>query len=210
MAVSGTGPVEAGEGTSDRTAPAARRPSRRHGPPAPHHDRSARHRDLFARRRRAVLATAAAVAALAGGACLYATRPQPPPPPPPPHPSQAVGLDYLDAVPGPGEAFRFAVRLSVRSGPPVTVTRLDQPYDGIAMTSSPAAPFQTKAHSARKIIVTLRVTECAKAPRNLALPFLHVTLRNTRAIHDHSFILGTRYARDLSHALQVACSNESG
>jgi hypothetical protein len=117
-------------------------------------------------------------------------------------------------VPGPGgdEAgdLSFAVRLSVRSGPPVTVTRIDQPYDGISMTSSPVAPFQTKAHSARKIIVTLRVTDCAKAPRNLALPFLHVTLRNTRAIQAHSFILGTGYAQDLSRALEVACSNESG
>ncbi|MFE5398393.1 Tat pathway signal sequence domain protein [Streptomyces sp. NPDC056568] len=198
--MSGTGPVEPGEGTHDRTDPDAPRsalrwrgrPFRYHGP-----------------HRRAVLAATAAAAVLTGGGYLYATRPQPPPPPPPPHPSQVVDIDYLDAVPGPDGTFRFAVRLSVRSGPPVTVTRLDQPYDGIAMTASPAAPFRTKAHSARKIIVTLGVTECAKAPRNLALPFLLVTLRNTRAIQAHSYILGTHYARDLSDALQVACSNES-
>ncbi len=48
-----------------------------------------------------------------------------------------------------------------------------------------------------------------KSAANLALPFLHVTLRNTRAIQAHSFILGTHYAQDLSHALEVACSNES-
>ncbi|MFB7086679.1 Tat pathway signal sequence domain protein [Streptomyces sp. NPDC056296] len=198
--MSGTGPVEPGEGTHERSGPDVPRPSARHP------GRLAR---SYERHRRAVLATAAAVVTLAGGGYLYASRPQPPPPAPPPHPSQAVDLDYLDAVPAPGDDFGFAVRLSVRTGPPVTVTRLDQPYDGISMTSSPAAPFQTKAHSARKIIVTLRVTECAKAPRNLALPFLHVTLRNARAIQAHSYILGTRYAQDLSQALEVACSNES-
>ncbi len=130
-----------------------------------------------------------------------------------------VDLAYLNEVSGDGgpggrsdgrsDGFSFAVLLSVESGPPVTVTRLAQPYDGLAMTSSPAAPFQTKSHSARKIIVTLRVTECEKAPRNLGLPFLDVTLRNTRAIQAHSFILGPRYAQDLSQALQVACSNDS-
>ncbi|MFE0799154.1 Tat pathway signal sequence domain protein [Streptomyces sp. NPDC058812] len=198
--MSGTGPVEPGEGTHVWSGPDAPRPSaRRRGRPARYYDRH----------RRAVLTTAAAVVVLAGGGYLYASRPQPPSPPPPPHPAQAVDLDYLDAVPAPGDDFSFAVRLSVRSGPPVTVTRLDQPYAGISMTSSPTAPFQTKAHSARKIIVTLRVTECAKAPRNLALPFLQVTLRNTRAIQAHSFILGTHYARDLSQALEVACRNES-
>ncbi|MFE2048931.1 Tat pathway signal sequence domain protein [Streptomyces sp. NPDC059459] len=198
--MSGTGPVEPGEGTHDRTAPDAPRSALRwRGRPVRY----------YGRHRRAVLATVAAATALTGGGYLYATRPQPPPPPPHPHPSQVVDLDYQDAVPGPDGSFRFAVRLSVRSGPPVTVTRLDQPYDGITMTASPAAPFRTKAHSARKIIVTLRVTECAKAPRNLALPFLLVTLRNARAIQAHSYILGTHYARDLSDALQVACSNES-
>jgi hypothetical protein len=54
----------------------------------------------------------------------------------------------------------------------------------------------------------MHVTECGKVPRNAGLPFLDVTLRNTSAIEAHSFILGTVYARDLSHALQVACSNK--
>jgi hypothetical protein len=55
----------------------------------------------------------------------------------------------------------------------------------------------------------MRVTDCGKAPENPGLPFLDVTLRNTRAIEAHSFILGEHYARDLSDALQVACSNDS-
>ncbi|KFG76060.1 hypothetical protein [Streptomyces mutabilis] len=202
--MSGAGPVEPGEGThawDDTDTP--RPPGRPRG-------RLAR---CYDRHRRAVLGSAAAIAVLAGSGYLYAGRPRQPPPPQPPYPVQVVDLVYLDAVPGPGGAepgaFSFAVLLSVRSGRPVTVTRLAQPYDGLAMTSSPAAPFQTKSHSARKIIVTLRVTECERAPRNLGLPFLNVTLRNARAIQAHSFILGSRYARDLSEALQAACDQDS-
>ncbi|MEU0118152.1 Tat pathway signal sequence domain protein, partial [Streptomyces bobili] len=37
-----------------------------------------------------------------------------------------------------------------------------------------------------------------------------VTLRNARAIQDHSFILGSRYAQDLSQALQVAPGGLAG
>ncbi|MEU1052364.1 Tat pathway signal sequence domain protein [Streptomyces sp. NPDC005876] len=193
--MSGTGPVEAGEGTHAHAVP--RLPPR---PPG-----------RLARHRRAALATAAALAVLAGGGYLYAGRPEPPPDPPPPYPSQAVDLVYLDpvATPRSGAAggFSFAVALSVRSGPPVTVTGLGQPYAGLTVTSSPAAPFRTKPHSVRRITVTLRVTECDKAPRNPGLPFLDVTLRNTRAIQVHSFILGPRYAQHLSEALRVACGD---
>ncbi|MFC7982522.1 Tat pathway signal sequence domain protein [Streptomyces sp. NPDC057336] len=200
--MTGTGPVEPGEGTRAQDAADAPRP------PARPRGRLARR---FADRRRTVLATAAALAVLAGSGYLYASRPRQPAPPPPPYPVHVVDVAYLEAVPGAGTgAFSFAVLLSVRSGPPVTVTRLTQPYEGLTITSSPAAPFQTKSHSARKIIVTLRVTECEKAPRNLGLPFLDVTLRNTRAIQAHSYILGSRYAQDLSEALQAACGNESG
>ncbi|MFD5806157.1 Tat pathway signal sequence domain protein [Streptomyces sp. NPDC127020] len=165
------------------------------------------------RHRRTVLTIAAALLLLLGAAHLYADRIREPAADPPPYPSQTVTLAYLGAVDGPdgakGGGFSFAVRLSVRSGPPVTVTRIAQPSAGLSVTSSPAAPFQTKPHSASKIIVTLRVTECDKAPRNLGFPFLDVTLRNARAIQAHSFILGSRYARHLSQALQVACGNDS-
>ncbi|MFI1756189.1 Tat pathway signal sequence domain protein [Streptomyces sp. NPDC020571] len=199
--MSGIGPVEPGEDTRVRDAPR----------PRPRGRLALRHE----RHRRTVLASGAVLVVLAGGGYLYASRSQPRPasPAPPPYPSQAVDLVYLAPVAGsPGATaggYRFTVLLSVRSGPPVTVTRLTQPYDGLSVTSSPAAPFLTKSHSTRKIIVTLRVTECEKAPRNPGLPFLDVTLRNARAIEAHSFILGARYAQDLSQALVVACSNDS-
>ncbi|MFD5443529.1 Tat pathway signal sequence domain protein [Streptomyces tendae] len=197
--MTGIGPVEPGEDTRVRDAP----------PPRPRGRLALR----YERHRRTVLTSGAVLVALAGGGYLYANRSQPQPAPPPPYPSQAVDLVYVAPTTGsPGataDAYSFTVLLSVRSGPPVTVTRLTQPYDGLSVTSSPAAPFQTKSHSARKIIVTLRVTECEKAPRNPGLPFLDVTLRNARAIEAHSFILGARYAQDLSRALEVACGNDS-
>jgi hypothetical protein len=204
--VSGVGPVEPGEGTrawepTDVPDSGRRRPR----------GRLARFLDDHCR---AALAVLTAAALLAGGGYLYATRPHDAAPAAaePPYPSQVVDVTYLGtrAVP-PGtrpRTFAFEVLLSVESGPPVTTTRLSQPYAGLSLTSSPRAPFRTKPGSARKIVITMQVTECGEVPGNAGLPFLDVTLRNARAIQVHSFILGPRYARDLSQALQVACSND--
>ncbi|MFF3738410.1 Tat pathway signal sequence domain protein [Streptomyces sp. NPDC002566] len=208
--MSGTGPVEPGEGTRAREAEDGTSTALPARPPG----RAAR---LYARRRRAVLAAAATAALLTGAGLLYATRPegpQPPPTPPPPSPSQVVDIRYVGLRSGQPTArshsFAFEVLLSVASGPPVTTTRLSQPYAGITLTSAPRTPFRTGPGSARKIVITMRVTECGKVPKDAGLPFLDVTLRNTRAMEDHSYILGPRYARDLSHVLQVACSNDFG
>ncbi|MFD7690368.1 Tat pathway signal sequence domain protein [Streptomyces sp. NPDC059781] len=200
--MSGVGPVEPGEGTHARAVLSAPRPRR--GLVAQH----------FERHRRAVLGTLLATAVLTGGGCLYVTRPRPEPPPPPPYPSQVTAVEYLDpraagAATDP-RSFSFDVEVTVESDHPVTVTRISQPYAGLSASSSPRTPFRTKAGSPRKITITTRVTECGKVPRNAGLPFLDVTLRNTRAIQKHSFILGSRYAQDLSRALQVACSNDFG
>ncbi|MEG3626150.1 Tat pathway signal sequence domain protein [Streptomyces poriticola] len=198
--MNGVGPLEPGEGTQARDGATPLRPR-------------GRLEQHLRRHRRAAVATAATAAVLAGGGHLYATRPQPEPPAPPPYPAQAVSVEYLGPDPAgggtPADGFRFAVRLTVRSGPPVTLTRLGQPSPGLSVTSEPAAPFPTKRDSPRKITVTLRVTECGKAPRNAGLPFLDVTLRNTRAIQVHSYILGDRYAQDLSEAVRTACDNDS-
>ena len=202
----GVGPVEPGEGT--RAWEAADAPAR--GAPR-------RRPVLFhGRRRRAVLGTLAAVLLMTAGGLLWATRPQEhqQTAPQPPFPSQVVDVEYLGPLPVPPgtrpRTFALEVLLSVDSGPPVTTTRVAQPYAGIFLTSVPRAPFRTKAGSARKIVITMHVTDCGNVPADAGLPFLDVTLRNARAIQVHSFILGSRYAQDLSQALQVACSNDSG
>lgn len=199
--MSGVGPVEPGDGTHAWDVLDAPLPDRPRGRLAEFHERH----------RRAVLATLAAAVLFAGGGYLYATRPQPPAPLPPPYPSQVTDLHYLSWEPtpegAPERSFSFGVELNVLAGPPVSVTRISQPYAGLSVKSAPAAPFRTRAGSSRKIIVTMHVTQCRKVPWNAGLPFLDVTLRNTRAIEVHSFILGQRYAQQLSEALQVACSN---
>ncbi|QEU85205.1 hypothetical protein [Streptomyces viridosporus] len=198
--MSGVGPVEPGEGTRAQDASP---------PPRPRREALAR---PYGRRRGAVLATLLAAAVLAGGGHLYATRPRPAPPPAPLHPTQVTVIHYLKPqATGRGTASRsfvFDVEMIVESDLPVTVTRISQPYAGLSVISSPRTPFRTKAGSPRKITITMQVAECGKVPRNVGLPFLDVTLRNTRAIQTHSFILGPRYAQDLSRALEVACSND--
>ncbi|MBQ0849796.1 Tat pathway signal sequence domain protein [Streptomyces sp. NPDC057620] len=204
--MSGVGPVEPGEGTrawDDLEPP----PPADHGQPRGHPAAL-----YYARHRRAVLASAATAVLLAGGGYLYATRPQPPPPAVGPFPSQVVDIDYLGQEGSPANApkgsFTFAVQVTARSGPTITVVEISQPYAGLNLTSVPKPPFRTRTGFSHKIVVTMNVTECANTPRNAGLPFLDVTLRNTRAIEDHSYILGERYAHDLSDALQVACSND--
>ncbi|MDX3844043.1 Tat pathway signal sequence domain protein [Streptomyces europaeiscabiei] len=204
--MSGVGPVEPGEGTRAWAVPEADLVP----PPEPPHGRFTR---ACARHRRALLAATVAVAVLAGGCYLYATRPKPEPEPEAPYPSQAVGVSYLGPVTrsagAPRASFGFEVELSVRSGPPVTIERMTQPYAGLSLRTDPRTPVRIGTDQPRKIVITMRVTECGKAPKNAGLPFLDVTLRNTRAMEEHSFILGERYAQNLSDALQVACSNDS-
>jgi hypothetical protein len=206
VAVSGVGPVEPGEGTRAWDTPE---------PGAPHVPEPPRGRlaQLYIRHRRAVLASSTAAALIAGGGYLYASRPQEPPPTPPPYPSQVVDVTYLGTVITSGDAaprsFSFGVGLTTQSGPPVTVTRMTQPYTGLSLTSVPHFPFRTRTGFPHKVVITLHVTDCSQVPANAGLPFLDVTLRNARAIQVHSFILGDRYAHDLSKGIQDACGNGS-
>ncbi|MFC4468097.1 Tat pathway signal sequence domain protein [Streptomyces xiangluensis] len=208
--MSGVGPVEPGEGTRARDIPGPDTPPPPGTPPEPPHGRLAQ---TYTRHRRTILPIAAAVALLAGAGYLYATRPEQAPPEPPPYPSQVVGITYIGQEPAPDNAppksFSIGVELTVRSGPQVTVLGITQPYASLSLASVPRLPFRTRTGFPHKISITMQVTECARVPRNAGLPFLDVTLRNTRAIQVHSFILGERYAHDLSEAVQVACSTNS-
>lgn len=201
------GPVEPGDGTR----PLASSPPHPHGPRGPFGSRHGRLTRLYGRHRRPVLAALTAAAVLAAGVLLHLTRPRQPPPPEPPFPPQVTTITYLKPQARGSDtdnrSFTFHVEIAVESGPPVTLVRLSQPYAGLSVNSSPPTPFRTVAGSPRKIAITLRVTECGELPENVGLPFLDVTLRNTRAIRPHSFILGPRYTQDLSAALQVACGN---
>lgn len=188
--MTGIGPLEPGEDTWARE-PAEARPA-----PRPW-------------RRRTLLIPATVCAVLAAGAALWVTRPRPAPPPELPFPAQTVTVTFVAGRTTAPRRLAFDVRLAVESGPPVTVTRVSQPYAGMSAESEPRAPFRTAPGSSRVINVTMRVTECGRVPKNAALPFLEVTLRNKRAIQTQSFILGPRYTRYLSRALGEACGESA-
>ncbi|MGW7362801.1 Tat pathway signal sequence domain protein [Streptomyces sp. NPDC054841] len=194
--MSGVGPVEPGEDTY--AADTSPRPPRR-GP--------ARPLTAFAARHRRILLPALLLAAvIAAAAALHATRPRPDPGP---WPAQAVSMSYEGADPGRGArvggALRFSVRIATTSGPPVTVEKIGQPSEGLGLTATPNPPFTVTSGSSRNVAIAIKVSDCAKAPRNAGLPFLDVTLRNARAKQDQSFILGDRYARDLARAVTDYC-----
>lgn len=199
--MSGIGPVEP-DGDTRPLDPPPVTPRLRSGPAI----------RLPGRHRRTTAAAFLTVAVLAAGTLLYLTRPRPAPPPEPRFPSQTTSFRYLymqvrDAKTTLPE-FEFTIQALTESGTPVTVLSISQPYAGLSLTSEPATPLRVKGDGSRKIVLTVRVAECGKVPRNAGLPFLDVTLRNTRAKEAHSYILGARYARDLSTALEVACGNE--
>lgn len=195
--MSGVGPVEPGEGTyasDDAHAPHTA---------APRQSRPGE----FARRHRPMVIAAASAAILAAGASyLCLTRPTPPPPPPTPWPAQAVAMAYEAPAPVTGhDSFDFTVTVTTVSGPPVTVERITQNSAGLWVSTTPAAPFTVSAEKPRKVLIAVHVSECEKVARNAGLPFLDVTLRNVRAMQEHSYILGERYARDLARAVGTAC-----
>ncbi|MFD6035792.1 Tat pathway signal sequence domain protein [Streptomyces griseoincarnatus] len=181
-------------------------------PPVAPHTRSGPLAHTTRRHRRTAAATLLVLAVLAGGALLHFTRPRPEPPPESRFPSQTTSFRYLYMqvrdTGARSPEFEFTIQALTESDAPVTVLSISQPYAGLSLTSGPATPLRVKGGGSRKVVVTVRVTECGKVPRNAGLPFLDVTLRNTRAKEAHSYILGARYARDLSTALEVACGNE--
>ncbi|MET3987028.1 hypothetical protein ABIC27_004925 [Streptomyces sp. PvR034] len=217
--MSGIGPVEPGEGTAGREPddltdgrdgglPEGASPAPASAPRA----LLGRARDRYARHRPAVAALALLVALGLGGGYLYAVRPRPPAPvpaPPPAAPSQTLELTYGEPEPPEttptGTALRFTVRARTSAGPPVTIERIGQPSRALTVTVRPPSPVIVAAGEVREVVVEIHVADCVHVARNAGLPFLEVTLSNGFQKEDHSYILGDRYARDLSSALTRAC-----
>ncbi|MEV6755535.1 Tat pathway signal sequence domain protein [Streptomyces sp. NPDC051214] len=200
MGVNAIGPIEPGDDTYETRAAGATATDPATAP--------VRARSPFTRRRRTVLALAAAVIVTAAGLGLYLTRPRPPAPPPPLHPSQTVSVTYRGDMTHPrtgDRTFSFTIALRQDEGPPVSVRRITQPSAALSVTVAPHTPFTVKTGSPRTARITMHIRECGKVQRNAGLPFLVVTLRNVRAMQLQAFILGERYAKDLSRALTAAC-----
>ncbi|MET7684927.1 hypothetical protein [Streptomyces sp. NPDC005423] len=130
------------------------------------------------------------------------------PPAPVPWPANVtewryVGLAQTTDSPRASGFFRFAV--TVQSGPPVTLRVTGADFRGLTAQVTPEHSFTVHAGTTRRVTVQISVFGCAELPLRADVPFLDVTLRNTRAIQHHSFLFGTGYSEDLFELLHGAC-----
>jgi hypothetical protein len=198
--MSGIGPLEPGDGTTD--------PPEVIGSDAPR--LSERWAALPLRRRRTIAALAAATAlgTLIGYGC--ATRPEPAAPPLAPYPAQATRVIYkgFDTDPPDRATRTFTLRFAVMvtEGPPVTVVKIGQSSDNLTTLATPATPFTVPPGRTVQFVLRFHVRNCSDRPREVVLAFLDVTLRNTRAIQKESYIIGGNYPVDLFRALYTSCA----
>jgi hypothetical protein len=165
---------------------------------------------LSPRLRGAVLGTTALAATTATVIALLPTEPSAPTSTltPMPWPANVTTFRYtglaatFDSTPASG-LFRFAV--TVHSGPPVVLRVTGAGFDGLTARISPAETATIEAGTTRRITVQISVVGCSDLPLDPDMPFLDVTLRNTRAIQHHSFIFAGAYPEDLSGLLHSAC-----
>ncbi|GAA2741717.1 MULTISPECIES: hypothetical protein [Kitasatospora] len=184
------GPVEAGSGSS---APL---------PPLRPHPSVLTHRQKY-------LLTAVLIALGALWAAHHAAghRPDVAANSPPPYPSQAARFGYAGPAPRGDEAFALRLEAYNLSKAPLEVLDVSQGYRGISVLVTGGLPRTVAPGQSVELLVALHVTDCSAAPADAELPFLDVTLRNTRAMETVSQILGDAYAHDLSASLHQACPN---
>ncbi|MFF4499155.1 Tat pathway signal sequence domain protein [Streptomyces sp. NPDC001401] len=128
---------------------------------------------------------------------------------PAPWPLSVTQLTYtgLRKPPDPHtRTFAFRLQASLAAGPPTTLTRLTQPYDGLTMNVTPATPLTLKTGKPRNLTLVVAVHHCTGLPQGVELPLLNVTLRNMRGTQNPSYILGAAYAQDLSTSLHAICA----
>lgn len=127
---------------------------------------------------------------------------------PVPFPANVTSVHYvgLAAPTRPGTfAGRFRFTVSVEHGTAVRVQVVGAAFDGLTARIEPRLQVTVPARSSRSITVDIAVADCVGLPRDPDLPFLDVTLRNTRAMQAHSFLFGGTYARDVSALVRGAC-----
>ncbi|MDR3079889.1 MAG: hypothetical protein LBV60_03005 [Streptomyces sp.] len=147
--------------------------------------------------------TGVALAAVGAAASLLVLQPSPPPAAvSSPYPTQTTFLHYR----GKGresDSYRFLLR--VESGTPVTVSRLRLPFAEFETRTTPRLPLTVNAGTPAPLTVRIRVRHCSTPPRTIDLPHLDLTLRNRRALQQHSFLFGGAFPHDLARELSAAC-----
>ncbi|PJN25048.1 Tat pathway signal sequence domain protein [Kitasatospora sp. CB02891] len=127
------------------------------------------------------------------------------PPPEPAFPSQSTRFQYGGKLPVGQESFALSLTVHNAGTGPVDVLGVSQGYRGLSVVVGGWLPQTVPPGQTVSLRVGLKVTDCSAAPADAGLPFLDVTLRNTRALETTSQILGDSYARDLSAALHATC-----
>ncbi|MFJ8438513.1 hypothetical protein [Kitasatospora griseola] len=128
-----------------------------------------------------------------------------PPPSELPFPSQSTRFQYGGRLPAGQESFALSLTVHNAGPGPVDVLGVSQGYRGLSVVVEGWLPQTVPPGQTASLRVGLKVTDCAAAPADATMPFLDVTLRNTRALETTSQILGDSYARDLSAALHATC-----
>ncbi|MGP4008914.1 hypothetical protein [Streptomyces sp. 4N124] len=173
---------------------------------------SARWARLSPKTRKAALGAAAIALVAAGILVPPALTPEDraePQDTPVPWPANVTTWRYLGLAtphkPG-ATSGRFLFAVTVDHGPPVSLEVSGTAFDGLTAHAVPWPSFLVPGGTTLRIAVEVSVSDCSGVPLNADLPFLDVTLRNTRAIQHHSFIFGGAYSHDLSRLLQGACA----
>lgn len=134
---------------------------------------------------------AAALAALLAPRGEHRPGPAPPPDGRPPVPALVAHLRYAGPAPAaPGPPGAFALRLWAAADSPYEVVAVRQGYPGLSVSLRGGGPVPVTPGQAVLLTVDYRVTDCSSAPPDAGMPFLDVTLRNTRAMQTVSQILG--------------------
>ncbi|MEV6103363.1 hypothetical protein AB0M28_01450 [Streptomyces sp. NPDC051940] len=137
-----------------------------------------------------------------------ATRPPAPAAPPAPWPFQSTRFHYLGLTsqPTPDKPyFGMRIAITVIRGPTVRIDRLAPDFAQLKITTNPPLPAGFTAGGTRNVELRMTVSRCSGLPLDGRLPYLNVTLRNTRAIETQAWIPGGDYAEDLSASLHAVC-----
>ena len=160
-------------------------------------------------RRTRLIASAGLLMALPAAAGIRALTHPAAAGPPAPWPVHATDITYT-GISRPADrqsrSFSFTLRAEATSRTPVTVEAVRQGYRDVRARVTPGLPTTLRSGHPRRITVTMTVRSCDGLPLDASLPFLDVTLRNTRARQEISQILGDAYAHDLSRSLRTICA----
>jgi hypothetical protein len=129
-----------------------------------------------------------------------------------PWPSQITDVSYAGIIPQDLSGRRFVILLQIAvSGPvPVTVGDFGQFHAGIALSPGDDLPLTFAPGTSHIVHVLADVQDCRRVPGRRDLPFIDITLSNSRATQTQGEFLGGSYEEDLSRQITKGCTGYPG